>query len=523
MSGNLRQTSTEVDERTSALLSNAGAISAVAAAIEGTLGPKGLNCMLVDRFGEVTISNDGYAILDRMEVTHPAARLLVQTAKAQDLEVGDGTTTACILASALINEGVGQIIAGVPVAKVVEGIRLGAEAALGALRQVSRPISDLSDPLLEQAARISGREQTDIAQLVLAGAQIAGPEKLAQRGFRLADWVTAKAGAANEVFCGLALEKEPVNRQMPRQLAPARILIIDDALEPEELEEEALATEAGFNRYRELQENFRAGLGRLISGKIDLILTARGLSELAEQLLTEAGVMVLRRVTGRDLARVAEHTGARPVKRGWLTRPETDLEGVLGWAEQVYCDEKLEQLRIIGGRGKQVATMLVGASTAEVKAERQRIAEDAACTVQQALLGGVVAGGGAAEMRIIPAVEKLRAGLAGMAAYGVDCVIKTLRRPLSQIVANAGFNPLEKVEQVRAAVVAGQEDAGINCDTGEICNMIELGVVDATNVKIHALETAAEVAEAVLRINIIIRKKDAGRPQGAGSGEGSSK
>jgi len=502
----------EVDERRSALLSNAGAIAAVAVAIEGTLGPKGLNCMLVDRFGEAIISNDGRAILERMEISHPAARLLVQTAKAQDREVGDGTTTTCLFANALISEGVNQILAGVPVARIIEGLRAGLARATALLQQTSRPIKGFDDPLLRQAALIAAREQADIADLVLEGARIAGQEKLAQRGFRLADWIIAQEGEENEVLSGLVLEKEPLNRQMPRALSAARILLIDDALEPEEMEEEALATESGFKRYRELQEDFKASLTALIEAKVNLIIVARGVAEIAEQMLTEAGVLVLRRVSAKDLARIAEHTGAQPIKRSGLAREKKAWDKILGRAKQAFFDEKLSQLRILGGKGKPSAAILLGAGTSEVREERRRIAEDAACVVQQALLGGIVAGGGAAEMSLLPELERLRSATSGLAAFGVDCVIAALRRPLGQIVVNAGYNPLEKVEQIKAAVAAGKSDIGIDCDTGELCDMLNKGVVDAARVKIHALKCAGEVAEAVLRINTVIRKKEENRP-----------
>jgi archaeal chaperonin len=512
MSGNTRLPNLEVDERRSALLSNAGAIAVVAGAIEGTLGPKGLNCMLVDRFGEATISNDGRAILERMEISHPAARLLIQTAKAQDREVGDGTTTTCLLANALISEGVNHILAGVPVARIIEGLRAGLARAEELLQKNSRPINDFADPGLRQAALIAAREQADIADLVLAGARIAGREKLAERGFRLADWIIAQEGEENEVVSGLVLEKEPLNRQMPRALSPARILLIDDALEPEEIEEEALTTESGFKRYRELQEDFKASLGALIEAKINLVVVARGVAEIAEQTLTEAGVLVLRRVPAREIARIAEHTGAKPVKRSGLGGQGKAWDKILGRAKQAIFDEKLAQLRILGGEGKPSAAILLGAGTAEVREERRRIAEDAACVVQQALLGGIVPGGGAAEMSLIPEMERLRAATDGLAAFGVDCVIAALRRPLAQIVINAGYNPLEKVEQVKTALAAGKSDIGINCDTGEVCDMLNRGVVDAARVKRHALKCAGEVAEAVLRINIVIRKKEENRP-----------
>jgi chaperonin GroEL (HSP60 family) len=468
--------------------------------------------MLVDRFGEAIISNDGRAILERMEISHPAARLLVQTAKAQDREVGDGTTTTCLLAHALISEGVNQILAGVPVARIIEGLRAGLARATELLQNNSRPIKGFDDPLLRQAALIAAREQADIADLVLAGARIAGKEKLAERGFRLADWIIAQEGEENEVISGLVLEKEPLNRQMPRALSPARILLIDDALEPEEMEEEALATESGFKRYRELQENFKASLAALIEAKVNLIFVARNVSEIAEQMLTEAGVLVLRRVSAKDLARIAEHTGAKPTKRSGLARENKAWDKILGQAKQAFFDEKLSQLRILGGKGKPSAVILLGAGTAEVREERRRIAEDAACVVQQALLGGIVAGGGSAEMSLIPELEKLRGATAGLAAFGVDCVTAALRRPLAQIAVNAGYNPLEKMEQIKTALAAGKTNIGIDCDTGEPCDMLNKGVVDAARVKIHALKCAGEVAEAVLRINTVIRKKEENRP-----------
>ena len=180
MSSNVKQVSkgADVDERLAALLSNAGAVRAVASSIEGTLGPKGLNCMLVDKFGDVTITNDGSTILDKVEANHPAARMLIRIAKAQDAEVGDGTTTAAVLASALLAEGVGQVARGVPVTKVIEGIGMGIAKALEVVESAARPISGWDDPLLWQAAYIAGRESADIADLVVRAAQLVGEEKL---------------------------------------------------------------------------------------------------------------------------------------------------------------------------------------------------------------------------------------------------------------------------------------------------------------------------------------------------------
>jgi len=176
-------------------------------------------------------------------------------------------------------------------------------------------------------------------------------------------------------------------------------------------------------------------------------------------------------------------------------------------------------LRVLARAGEPMATMLVGAATPEVREERRRVAEDAACAVQAALRGGVTAGGGAAELAAIADVEAARGAAGAMAAYGADCVLAALRAPLAQMVANAGFNPLEKVEAVLAAMARENSAAlAIHCDTGEVTDMLALGVVDPAPVKIHALRAAGEVAEAILRINTIIRKREDDGEAGAASG-----
>ncbi|HOF87043.1 MAG TPA: TCP-1/cpn60 chaperonin family protein [Armatimonadota bacterium] len=509
----------EHEDRVSPLHGNAAAIRAVAAAVEGTLGPKGLNCMLVDRLGEVVITNDGSTILEKIDATHPAAKLLVQVARAQDREVGDGTTTATILASALIAEGVAQVERGVPVTRIVEGMRAGIAAAVDGIRRRAIPLGGIGDPMLRAAALIAGREQADLAELCLGAAAAIGRERLEAPDFRLADWILARDGADSEVVPGVVLEKEPVNRQMPRALTDTAVLCLDDALEPEELEESALGTEAGFAAFMRFQTEFREAMARLAAAGVRAIFVTKAVHAIAEELLTEAGALVVRRLSGRDMPRVARHTGATLVKRAALRKPAEELAALLGHAESVRVDERSGQLRVLARAGEPMATMLVGAATPEVREERRRVAEDAACAVQAALRGGVTAGGGAAELAAIADVEAARGAAGAMAAYGADCVLAALRAPLAQMVANAGFNPLEKVEAVLAAMARENSAAlAIHCDTGEVTDMLALGVVDPAPVKIHALRAAGEVAEAILRINTIIRKREDDGEAGAASG-----
>lgn len=367
---------------------------------------------------------------------------------------------------------------------------------------------------MKQVAMVAGREHSDIADLVVEAARMVGAEKMHDPGFKLSDTIVSEEGADNQVFMGVIVARERVNKEMPEEVRDARVLVVDDALEPEEMEDEALGTEAGFNRYLELQQEFRANLNKIIGMGVNVVLVDRNIDDTAEEILTDADIMVLQRLSSRELRQVAEHTGARPIKRTGLKKDPKDLERYLGQADRVYEDGKLEHVRVLGGKGKPMATILVGAATEEVVDERERIAKDAASAVQAAVRGGIVPGGGAIELFVSTEVSSIRSNLRGMAAYGVDCVAEALKKPLSQIVANAGFNPLEKVGDVSAAQAeTGNPFLAVDCDTGEVSDMLSLGVVDPTLVKTYALEAAGEIAEAILRIDTIIKKRDEGDRQ----------
>lgn len=510
---NLKQagSSSEVDERLAALLTNANAIRAITGAVEGTIGPKGLDTMLVDRLGDVVITNDGVTILDKMEVNHPAAKILINAAKAQQAEVGDGTTTATIIAGALVAEGVAQVLRGVPVARVIEGMKCGIMLAGSKLVAHKRSIKGLDDPVLRSIANIAGREHDDIAELVLGAAALVGQEKLTEPTFKLLDAVTAHEGADNEVFMGVIIDKERMNKDVLGKVVDAKILLIDDALEPEDIEDEALTTETGFKRYLELKAEFKQSIQTIIDLGVSVVLAARGVHSIADELLSDAKILVVQRVAAKDMRRIADHCGGRMLKRTGLKKDHAELVQYLGYAEQVYEDEKLEQIRIVGGRGKPMATILVGAATAEVVGERERIAKDAASSVQAAITGGYVPGGGAVELALARDLALAREMVKGMSVYGLECVINAFKRPLSQIVQNAGFNPLEKVEEAVAAQAAAATDTlGIDCDSGQLVDLLAVGVVDPLPVKSHAIKAAGEVATAILRIDTIIRKKTDG-------------
>lgn len=499
----------EVDEKLQALQSNANAARIISQAIEGTIGPKGLDIMMVDGLGDVVISNDGVTILKLMAVNHPAAGMIINAAQAQQTEVGDGTTTATILAGALVSEGASQVIKGVPVTRVIQGIKLGVDRSLELMAKKSRPISAIDDPVLFSVASIAGRGQGDIAALIIDGARIIGREKMLDPDYRFADAVVAKEAAASQVFMGALINRDPLNHEMPRYLKDVRILVVDDALAPEEIDSEARSTEAGFQYYLQNKKQYEANLRKICAMGVNLVLVDRSIDDLGEQIFTEAGVIAIHRVSRRELEKVCLHTGARKIKRSGLNRPEEQLSSYLGHAARVQVNDKLGHTCLLEGTGEAQATVLIGAATEEVVDEKERIARDAAAAVQAALQQGVVPGGGAIEIWMAKQLEELAQDLKGMTSYGVLAVKESLLRPFACIAANAGFNPLEKMGDVIAEQKQkGRDSITIECDTGNLIDAFVEGIVDPTLVKAHALKTAGEVAVAILRINTIIKMKD---------------
>ncbi len=507
MNDNIRNSEQDIEDKLKALHTNANAIRAISSAVEGTFGPKGLDTMLVDSSGEVVITNDGVTILNMMEVNHPAAKMLIQVARSQQQKIGDGTTTATILSSELLTEAVNQVNKGVPIPKVIAGIKKGIQIALDMLQDHSRSIG-VEDDLIHNIAYIAGREHQAVANLIIDGAKLLGNEKLLDESFMFSESIIAHEGSENELISGLILNKKRMNSQMPNIVEEAKLLVIEDALEPEDIDEEALGTEIGFSKYLEYKEIFKQNLRKIVELGVGVILVDRGVDPIAEEFCIDNGIVIIQRLSSRDIKRVVENTGAKTIKRTGLNKSKEELQAYLGVAKQVIEDEKLQKIRVIKGHGKPMATILVGASTGEIVGEKERIAKDAAASVQAAIKGGYVPGGGSIELAIAKKLKKYREQVRGLESFGIETVATALIKPISQIILNAGFNPLEKIEEVKAAQNDLHNDAlGIDTDTAKVIDMEKAGVIDPTLVKIHALKAAGEIAEAILRIHTIIRMK----------------
>jgi chaperonin GroEL (HSP60 family) len=495
----------------SVLLNNLNTIKSIADAVRGTFGPEGLDVMLIDQFGDYTVTNDGVKILSLIETQHPAAKMLIEAAQTQEEEVGDGTTTVTILVDAILSEAVQQIEKGVPIPKLIEGIKLALGKAQTSLKQLSTSIPDINDPKLESVALVSGRGEEELVSLVLQAAKEIGVNKLISADFKFAKMIIGKNQAESQLIHGVILNKGRTNPLMPSSLQNAKVMVFADALAPEELPQEAIGTEQGFTQFKHNQGSFLTGIKKIIDLGVKLVLVDSNLHPYAEELFVQAGIMAVQRVRSSELYRAANYCGANVLSRRSLNLAEEELGNYLGHINQAQEDAKLGIICLEGGKGEGMSTLIIGASTEAGAAEKERIASDVASAIQAALQGGVVSGGGSAEIALIPFLEELKKEQSqslSLSNYGIDCLIEALKKPLAQICTNLGFNPLEKVAQVLSSQSSHKDfTLGINAKNGEVASMLKLGIVDPTLVKSVALKSSCEVASQILKVNVIIKSK----------------
>ncbi|MBC8121906.1 MAG: TCP-1/cpn60 chaperonin family protein [Gemmatimonadaceae bacterium] len=495
------------NNRLKVLRTNVAAVRAIVETVAGTLGPKGLDVLLTDEAGRITVTNDGVEILSQLDAQHPAARLVIEAASAQDRAVGDGTTTATVLAGALLDAALAWVEQGVSVNPLLAGMRLGVRTAIEALREQARPIESVEDTRVLQVARIAAREDDSIAQVVWEAACRIGRERLLEGDLRLGDLVLSQTGTQNQWIDGVLIAKRPLTLPTEGWQRSGAILVLTDNLAPEDLDPQILATESGFGRFLQTQEKLRSDLQVLVQEGVVLVVCEKAIAPLAEEFIAEAGILALQRVLTRDTQRVLSFTGAEPARQAMLNQSHR-LTSRLGKATVRY-DREHSRVILSEGAGSPLATILVGAVSVDVAAERERIAIDACGALQAALKDGVVTGGGVAELICRRNILSLASQTEGLNRYGLEVVATALRRPIEQIVANSGYSALERVAALEAAHQrTGNFRLGIHCESGEAIDLEQAGVIDPVAVKIHALQAAAEIAERILRIQTIVRRRE---------------
>ncbi|WP_432664579.1 TCP-1/cpn60 chaperonin family protein [Wukongibacter baidiensis] len=496
------------EPRLSALNNNINAVNSTVSAVKGTLGPQGMDCMIVDDYGNAIITNDGVTILSEINTSHPAARLLINAVMSQEKEVGDGTTTLTILTGALLDSAQKMAELGVPVHKIIEGIKIGISKALEIIEAEKVSITEDNYHLMSRVAYISAREDEEISNLICKAAKLVGNKMIESDNFRLSDCVESMEGTKSNVFSGVVVDKKPLHFYENNAINNAKIMVLDDSLDVDENINELLKTEAGLNSYLEKVEIIKSWAEKIALMKVDFLLCDRNINQAAMQILSDGNVCVANQVLNSQLEKVSRHCGCKMLKKSALHKNALDLDKYCGMADKVEYDAEKEQLSIRDGHGEPYATVMISSSTGEITRERERIAKDAASSLQFAIKDGVVAGGGALDIYISTLLEKYREEVVGMEKYGFDCVIEALKRPFLQMVENSGFNSLEVLEKVIAAGrLEEKKFLSIDFNSGNIKDMELEEIFDPAYVKISALKKAEEISKAILRINLILRGK----------------
>ncbi len=481
-----------------ALESNVNAALSVADTVRTTLGPKGLDKLLIDQAMNRHVSNDGVTILLSLRTIHPVARMMVEIAERQEQLVGDGTTTAVVMAAEMIKEGKRLIRElGVHPTKVVEGIEAGVVHACELLEKESIKVT-LNDIKLEQVVRTSLASKLDglsLSNIVISALKTVGDNALhdGSYDFEKAIAVLRKPNSSDRVVSAMVLERRRMDPSMPLEIVDAKIMICKLDLKP--VKESWLKENA---RYQDIltMEKDRTDKSKEIidsllrTGANVLLIASPEIDEIIENLLIARKVLALR-ISTEEIEHLVRYTGAKPV------RMFEDLEdsGILGQAARIYEDEDQGLIFIENGAGKNVVTILVSGTTKETSLERWRAVLDGINAAEAALNKNAVPGGGAAELHIVSKLKDLR--LKGLEQVGLDVVIVALESVMRQILSNAGFNGLEKVMAAKASPYG----FGIDVDTGNPTDMLKAGVLDPLLVKTMALQAAGEIAKSVLRID----------------------
>jgi chaperonin GroEL (HSP60 family) len=503
-----------------ALESNANAVMAVADTVRTTLGPKGLDKLLIDQAMNRHVSNDGVTILLSLRAIHPVARMIVEIAERQEQRVGDGTTTSVVMAAEMIKEGKRLIKElGVHPTKVVEGIENGVNYACQILEQESRKIS-INDVELEQIVKTSLSSKLDgdrLSRLALDAITKVGRSCLIRHAtddnnnngsssgkkeydFNKGIVVIRKTNVDDRIVDGIVLERKRIDPSMPAQINNPKIMITKIDLKP--VKESWLKENS---RYEEIltMEKDRASKSKeiveriLATGANTILIASPEVDELIENLLAIKNVFATR-ISTDEIERLIRYTGAK------LVRSIEDLNqpNILGAADTLYEDEEKGIIFIEKKHDHNVVTIVVSGATKETSLERWRAALDGINAAEASLNHGVVAGGGAAELHIVERVKDTK--MKGLEQVGIEVVTTALESIMRQILTNAGFNGLEKVMEAKAS----PSGFGIDINTGKVADMWKMGVIDPLLVKTMALRSAGEIAKSVLRIDRNLAAED---------------
>ena len=507
---------------------NIAAAKVIAEAIRSSLGPKGLDKMLVDSFGDVVITNDGATILKEMEIQHPAAKFVVELAKVQDDEVGDGTTTVVIIAGELLKQAEELLAQDVHSSIIVDGYRKATAKALEYLNDLAIKV-DLNDrDLIKDGVRTSmgskviAGHSNYLADLVIEAAMAITVEK---DGKRICDIdnikVEKKKGESlseTKLIKGIVLDKSVVHSGMPKKITDAKILLIDAPIEVTKTEFDAkinITNPDQMKAFLDQEQTMIEDLvNKIIASGANVILSQKGIDDLAQHFLAKKGILAVRRIKKSDMEKLAKATGAKI-----LTRIDGIEESDLGHAKNVE-ERKIADDDFVFVEGcpnpKSVSILIRGGSDLIVD-EAERSIHDALCVIRNIIQDGVVVpGGGAPEIYLSQKLKAYANTLAGREQLAVGKFAKALEIIPRALAENAGLDPIDVLVSLTAEHDKGSKNAGVNLLTGKPTDMVKEKIFEPISVARQAISSASEAAQMILRIDDVIAAKasSGGAPSG---------
>ncbi len=496
---------------------NIMAARVVAEAVRSTLGPKGMDKMMVDNLGDVVITNDGATILKEMEVEHPAAKMMVEVAKTQDDEVGDGTTTAVVLAGELLKEAENLLDQGIHPTIVAKGYRLAAGKAQELLQQMADPVSFEDDALLKKVAVTSMTgKKAEAGREFLAELVVKAVKRIADRvdgGYKVdIDYIGVEkrpgGGLMNtELIEGVIIDKEVVRPGMPKSVRDAKIALLDCALEIKKTETDAEIRVARPEQLRSFLEEeeriLKSMVDKIAATGANVVFCQKGIDDVAQYYLAKAGILAARRVKKSDMEKLARATGGKIVTSlDDLTPAELGYAGLV--EERKVGEEKL--IFVTQCKDPKAVGLLLRGGSEHVVDEIERAVHDALCVVARCLEDGkVVPGGGAMEIELAKHLRKYSETVGGREALAVRAFANALEIIPQSLAENAGMDAVDTLVELRAAHARPEgKYMGVDVFGGKVGDMRELSVYEPLRVKLQAIKSASEAAIMILRIDDVI-------------------
>ncbi len=505
---------TERYSKRDALRMNITAAKVLAGIVRTTLGPKGMDKMLVNSLGDVTVTNDGATIMSEMDIAQPAARMLVETAKKQEDIVGDGTTSVVVIAGELLSKAEELLEDGIATSVVVKGYRNATEKAVELLKEIAIDADD-KETLKKVAVTAMSGKGSDYAKEYLADLVVEAALRIEEDGISEIDNINIQRVSGDSVedsflAKGIVIDKAPISKNMPKDIKDAKIAIMKYPIELKDMNTDSkidITSPEQFELFLNNEEQMIKDLvQKVIDSGANVLFCQKGVDDMAEHYLKKAGLTVYKRVKKSDMERIEKATGAKLV---------TDIEDLtpdkLGTAGHVYLERIFDhELTFIEEcENPKASSIVLRGSTRYVTEQISRAIDDAlgvvAATIEE---GKVLIGGGACEIDLVKQLRDYGESVSGREQLAILKYAEALEIIPKTLIENAGLDTINLIADLKAA----HEESGfigINVFTGEVEDMKESGVIEPLRVKIQALQSAGAASEMILRIDDMIAARNA--------------